>query len=215
MRLVLLGAPGSGKGTQAQRMQARRGVPQVSTGDLLREAVAAGTPLGRAAKVVMDAGQLVADDIMLGIIRERLARQDAASGFILDGFPRTIAQADGLAGQLVNLGVSLDSVVLLDVDPEVLLRRMAGRRSCRRCGRVFHVETNPPRAGDRCTDGGAHDLFQRPDDNEETVRQRLAVYAERTRPLIEYYAKKGMLRRIDASGTLDEVDARLEAVLRQ
>lgn len=215
MRLVLLGAPGSGKGTQAQRMQARHGVPQVSTGDLLREAVAAGTPLGRAAKVVMDAGQLVADDIMLGIIRERLARHDAARGFILDGFPRTIAQADGLAGQLVNLGVSLDAVVLLDVDPEVLLRRMAGRRSCRRCGRVFHVETNPPRSGERCTDGGPHDLFQRPDDNEETVRQRLAVYAERTRPLIEYYAKKGMLRRIDASGTLDEVDARLEAVLRQ
>lgn len=215
MRLVLLGAPGSGKGTQAQRMQSRHGVPQVSTGDLLREAVAAGTPLGRAAKVVMDAGQLVADDIMLGIIRERLARPDAARGFILDGFPRTIAQADGLAGQLVDLGVSLDAVVLLDVDPEVLLRRMAGRRSCRRCGRVFHVETNPPRPGDRCTDGGPHDLFQRPDDNEETVRQRLTVYALRTQPLIEYYAKKGMLKRIDASGTLDEVDARLEAVLRQ
>ncbi len=214
MRLVLLGAPGSGKGTQAQRMQARHGVPQVSTGDLLREAVAAGTPLGRAARVVMDAGQLVADDIMLGIIRERLARPDAARGFILDGFPRTIAQADGLAGQLADLGVSLDAVVLLDVDPEILLRRMAGRRSCRRCGRVFHVETNPPRSGDRCTDGGEHDLFQRPDDNEETVRQRLAVYAERTQPLIEYYAKKGMLRRIDANGTLDEVDARLRAVLR-
>lgn len=214
MRLVLLGAPGSGKGTQAQRMQARHGVPQVSTGDLLREAVAAGTPLGRAAKVVMDAGQLVADDIMLGIIRERLARPDAARGFILDGFPRTIAQADGLAGQLVDLGVSLDAVVLLEIDPEILLRRMAGRRSCRRCGRVFHVETNPPRPGDRCTDGAAHDLFQRPDDNEETVRQRLAVYALRTQPLIEYYAKKGMLRRIDANGTLDEVEARLEAVLR-
>jgi adenylate kinase len=214
MRLVFLGAPGSGKGTQAQRMQARHGVPQVSTGDLLREAVSAGTPLGRAARVVMDAGQLVADDIMLGIIRERLARQDAARGFILDGFPRTIAQADGLAGQLSDLGVALDAVVLLDVDPEVLLRRMAGRRSCRRCGRVFHVETNPPRAGERCTDGGLHDLFQRPDDNEETVRQRLAVYAERTRPLIEYYAKKGLLRRIDADGTLDEVDARLEAAIR-
>ena len=215
MRLVLLGAPGSGKGTQAQRMQAHHGVPQVSTGDLLREAEAAGTPLGRAARVVMDAGQLVADDIMLGIIRERLASPDAARGFILDGFPRTIAQADGLAGQLVDLGVSLDAVVLLDIDPEILLRRMAGRRSCRHCGRVFHIETNPPRTGERCTDGGPHDLFQRPDDNEETVRQRLAVYALRTQPLIEYYAKKGMLRRIDADGTLDEVDARLQAVLRQ
>jgi adenylate kinase len=215
MRLVLLGAPGSGKGTQAQRMRARHGVPQVSTGDLLREAVAAGTPLGRAAKIVMDAGQLVADDIMLGIIRERLARSDAARGFILDGFPRTIAQADGLAGQLADLGVSLDAVVLLEIDPEILLRRVAGRRSCRRCGRVFHIETNPPKPGERCTDGQPHDLFQRPDDNEETVRQRLAVYAERTRPLIEYYAKQGMLRRIDADGTLDEVDARLGAVLRR
>jgi adenylate kinase len=192
MRLVLLGAPGSGKGTQAQRMQARHGVPQVSTGDLLREAVAAGTPLGRAAKTVMDAGQLVADDIMLGIIRERLAKPDAARGFILDGFPRTIAQADGLADQLADLGLSLDAVVLLDVDPEVLLRRMAGRRSCRRCGRVFHLESN-----------------------EQTVRERLAVYAERTRPLIEYYAKKGMLKRVDADGTLDAVDARIERVLQR
>jgi adenylate kinase len=214
MRLVLLGAPGSGKGTQAQRMQQRHGVPQVSTGDLLREAVAAGTALGRAAKIVMDAGQLVADDIMLGIIRERLARPDAARGFILDGFPRTIAQADGLATQLEDLGVSLDAVVLLEIGTDILLRRLAGRRSCRRCGRVFHVETNPPRPDDRCTNGAAHELFQRPDDNEDTLRQRLAVYCERTQPLIDYYAKKGLLRRIDANGTLDEVDARLEEVLR-
>jgi adenylate kinase len=214
MRLVLLGAPGSGKGTQAQRMQLRHGVPQVSTGDLLREAVAAGTALGRAAKIVMDAGQLVADDIMLGIIRERLARPDAARGFILDGFPRTIAQADGLATQLEDLGVSLDAVVLLEIGTDILLRRLAGRRSCRRCGRVFHVETNPPRPDDRCTNGAAHELFQRPDDNEDTLRQRLAVYCERTQPLIDYYAKKGLLRRIDANGTLDEVDARLEEVLR-
>ena len=213
MRLVLLGAPGSGKGTQAQRMQARHGVPQVSTGDLLREAVAAGTDLGRAAKIVMDAGQLVADDIMLGIIRERLARPDAARGFILDGFPRTIAQANGLAKQLADLGVSLDAVVLMDIEPEVLLRRVAGRRSCRRCGRVFHIETNPPRPGERCADGREHDLFQRPDDNEATVRQRLTVYCERTQPLIEHYARQGLLRRIDANGSLDEVDARLEAVL--
>ena len=213
MRLVLLGAPGSGKGTQAQRMQARHGVPQVSTGDLLREAVAAGTDLGRAAKIVMDAGQLVADDIMLGIIRDRLARPDAARGFILDGFPRTIAQADGLAKQLADLGVSLDAVVLMDIEPEVLLRRVAGRRSCRRCGRVFHIETNPPRPGERCTDGREHDLFQRPDDNEATVRQRLTVYCERTQPLIEHYARQGLLRRIDANGSLDEVDARLEAAI--
>ena len=213
MRLVLLGAPGSGKGTQAQRMQARHGVPQVSTGDLLREAVAAGTQLGRAAHIVMQAGGLVADDIMLGIIRERLARPDAARGFILDGFPRTQAQADALAALLMRLGTPLDTVVLLEIDPEVLLRRVAGRRSCRRCGRVFHIETNPPRPGERCADGKEHDLFQRPDDNEATVRQRLAVYCERTQPLIEHYAQLGLLRRIDANGTLDEVDARLEAAI--
>jgi adenylate kinase len=213
MRLVLLGAPGSGKGTQAQRMQARHGVPQVSTGDLLREAVAAGTQLGRAAHIVMQAGGLVADDIMLGIIRERLARPDAARGFILDGFPRTQAQADGLAALLKNLGTPLDTVVLMEIDLEVLLRRVAGRRSCRRCGRVFHIETNPPRPGERCADGKEHDLFQRPDDNEATVRQRLAVYCERTQPLIEHYARLGLLRRIDANGTLDDVDTRLEAAI--
>lgn len=213
MRLVLLGAPGSGKGTQAQRMQKRYGVPQVSTGDLLREAVAADSELGRAAQVVMRAGGLVADDIMLGIIRERLARADATGGFILDGFPRTQAQADGLAALLHRLGTPLDAVMLMEVAPDVLLRRLAGRRSCRRCGRVFHVETNPPAPGERCTDGGAHDLYQRPDDNEETVRQRLAVYRERTQPLIDHYARSGLLRRVDADGSLDEVFARLEAAL--
>jgi adenylate kinase len=215
MRLVLLGAPGSGKGTQAQRMQARHGVPQVSTGDLLREAVAEGTPLGQAAKAVMDAGQLVADDVMLGIIRERLARPDAARGFILDGFPRTIAQADGLGRLLGELGVALDSVVLMEVDAEVLQRRVTGRRSCRRCGRVFHLESNPPQPGERCTDGRPHDLFQRPDDNERTVRERLAVYGERTQPLIDYYERQGLLRRVDADGTLDEVDARIERALQR
>jgi adenylate kinase len=213
MRLVLLGAPGSGKGTQAQRMQARHGVPQVSTGDLLREAVAAGTALGRAAKAVMDAGQLVDDRTMLGIIRERLARPDAKPGFILDGFPRTIVQADGLAQLLDAIGQPLDAVVQFDIDPVVLEKRLAGRRTCRRCGRVFHVESNPPRPGDRCTDGAPHDLIQRPDDDVDTVRQRLAVYRERTQPLIDYYAKKGLLRHIDADGSLDDVDARLEKAI--
>jgi adenylate kinase len=215
MRLVLLGAPGSGKGTQAQRLQARHGVPQVSTGDLLREAVAAGTALGRAAKAVMDAGQLVDDRTMLGIIRERLARPDAKQGFILDGFPRTIVQADGLAALLAEIGQPLDSVVLFEIDPEVLRKRISGRRSCRRCGRVFHLETNPPRPDDRCTDGGPHDLFQRPDDNDGTVRQRLEVYRERTQPLIDYYADTGLLRRIDADGSLEQVDARLEAAIKR
>jgi len=213
MRLVLVGAPGSGKGTQAQRMQARHGVPQVSTGDLLREAVAAGTELGRAAKTVMDAGHLVDDRTMLGIIRERLARPDAKPGFILDGFPRTIVQADGLEALLGEIGQPIDAVVLFDIEPGVLERRLAGRRTCKRCGRVFHVESNPPRPGETCTDGKPHDLVQRPDDNEETVRLRLAVYRERTQPLIDYYAKKGLLRRIDADGSLEDVDARLERAI--
>jgi adenylate kinase len=215
MRLVLLGAPGSGKGTQAQRLQSRSGVPQVSTGDLLREAVAAGSELGRKAKAVMDAGQLVDDATMLSIIRERLARPDARRGFILDGFPRTIVQADGLARLLAEIGQPIDAVVLFDIDPVVLEKRLAGRRTCRRCGRVFHVESNPPAASDRCTDGGRHDLVQRPDDKEETVRRRLAVYRERTQPLIDYYAKQGILRRIDADGSLEDVDARLENAIRQ
>lgn len=214
MRLVLLGAPGSGKGTQAQRMQARHGIPQVSTGDLLREAVAKGTALGRAAKAVMDAGQLVADDVMLGIIRERLAQPDAGRGFILDGFPRTIAQADGLGRLLGELGVALDAVVLMEVDAGVLQRRLTGRRTCRRCGRVFHLESNPPKPGEPCVDGKPHDLFQRPDDNEQTVRERLAVYGERTQPLVDYYARGGLLRRVDADGTLDEVDARIARALK-
>ncbi len=210
MRLVLLGAPGSGKGTQAQRLQARHGIPQVSTGDLLREAVAAGSELGRAAKAVMEAGQLVDDRTMLGIIRERLLRRDAARGFILDGFPRTIVQADGLAALLGEIGKPIDAVVLFEIDHAVLQKRLAGRRSCRRCGRVFHLLSNPPRAGERCTDGRPHDLFQRPDDNEDTVAHRLAVYRERTQPLIDYYSKKELLRRIDADGCLDEVALRLE-----
>lgn len=213
MRLVLVGAPGSGKGTQAQRMQARHGVPQVSTGDLLREAVAAGTELGRAAKIVMDAGHLVDDRTMLGIIRERLARPDVKPGFILDGFPRTIVQADGLAQLLAEIGQPIDAVVLFDIDPGVLERRLAGRRTCKRCGRVFHVASNPPRPGETCADGKPHDLVQRPDDNEETVRRRLAVYRERTQPLIDYYAKKGLLRHIDADGSLEDVDARLERAI--
>lgn len=213
MRLVLLGAPGSGKGTQAQRLQSRHGIPQVSTGDLLREAVAAGSELGRAAKAVMEAGQLVDDRTMLGIIRERLSRPDAARGFILDGFPRTIVQADCLTALLDEIGKPIDAVVLFDIDHAALQKRLAGRRSCRRCGRVFHVESNPPRAGERCTDGRPHDLFQRPDDNEETVGQRLAVYRERTQPLIDYFAKKELLRRIDADGSLDDVASRLEKAI--
>jgi len=214
MRIVLLGAPGSGKGTQAQRLIDAYGVPQVSTGDLLRAAVAAGSPLGRRAKATMDAGKLVDDETMLGIIRERLAAPDAARGFILDGFPRTIPQADGLDALLADLGRPLEAVVLMEVDSAQLLRRLTGRRTCRACGRVFNVYTapppTPPPCGGQCT---TPDLFQRPDDSEATIGKRLEVYAAQTRPLVEYYRARGLLCSVDAEGDIDAVTARLNAAL--
>jgi adenylate kinase len=213
MRLVLLGAPGSGKGTQAQRLVQKHGIPQVSSGDLLRDAVARQTPLGVRAKAAMDAGQLVTDDIVLAMIRERLARPDAATGFILDGFPRNVAQADALAKLLAEMKQPLDAVVLLNVDTRVLVQRLTGRRTCRRCARVFNIYTNPPGDVQDCEGGLAHDLFQRPDDNEQTISQRLDVYEAQTRPLVEYYRKRRLLKAVDADGELDAVMARLEAVL--
>lgn len=213
MRLVLLGAPGSGKGTQAQRLVQKHGIPQVSTGDLLRDAVARQTPLGVKAKAAMDAGRLVADEIVLAMIRERLARPDAAKGFILDGFPRNVAQADALSMLLAEMMRPLDAVVLMNVDTGVLFRRLTGRRTCRRCARVFNVYTNPPGGVADCEGGLPHELFQRPDDNEQTISQRLEVYEAQTRPLIEYYRKLRLLKVVDADGELDVVLARLEAVL--
>lgn len=214
MRIVLLGAPGSGKGTQAQRLIEKHGIPQISTGDLLRAAVAAGTPLGVRAKAAMDAGRLVDDEIVLGMIRERLAAPDAAKGYILDGFPRNLAQAAALGDMLGSLGQPLDAVVLMEVNPGELVKRISGRRTCRKCGRVFNAFTSPPAAGETCPGTGApHDLFQRPDDNEATVAERLRVYEEKTKPLVDYYRGQGLLRTIDAEGELDEVTRRLERVL--
>lgn len=212
LRLVLLGAPGSGKGTQSQLMMRHYGIPQVSTGDLLREAVAKGTALGRAAKAAMDAGKLVDDSIVLGMIRQRLARRDAGKGFILDGFPRNVAQADALGALLEALGQPLDAVVLMKVRDKVLFQRLAGRRTCRRCARVFNVYTNPAPDGG-CKGGQSHDLYQRPDDNEDTIGRRLEVYAAQTRPLVAYYRKRGLLRQVDAEGELDVVEMRLEQAL--
>src|SRR5450432_1751642 len=215
MRIVLLGAPGSGKGTQAQRLIEKYGVPQVSTGDLLRAAVAAGSELGRRAKATMDAGKLVDDATMLGIIRERLAAPDAARGFILDGFPRTIVQADGLAALLDDIWRPLEAVVLMDVDPQALFKRLTGRRTCRTCGRVFNVFTAPPSAPPPCAGQcQVPELFQRPDDSEATIGKRLEVYAAQTRPLVEYYRARGLLRSVDAEGEIDAVTARLEAALK-
>ncbi len=214
MRIVLLGAPGSGKGTQAQRLTRLRGAPQVSSGDLLRDAVARGTELGLRAKAAMDAGELVSDELVLALIRERLGRPDALHGFILDGFPRNIAQAEALQRMLASLGQPLDAVVLMDVDPAVLSKRLTGRRNCARCGRVFNIHTSPPDASTPCVDGTPnHDLRQRPDDNEETIGNRLEVYAAQTRPLIDHYRDRGLLRVVDAQGEVDEVFARLEAAV--
>ena len=214
MRIVLLGPPGSGKGTQSQRLIRRHGIPQISTGDLLRAAVAAQSRLGVAAKSAMDAGKLVDDQIVLGMIQERLGMPDVAHGFILDGFPRNLSQAAALEELLKQLDQPLDVVVLMQVNNDELVRRIGGRRTCRNCGRVFNVFTSPPAPGETCPQtGGEHDLFQRPDDNEATVTERLKVYDEKTRPLAQFYDERGLLQRIDAEGELEEVTARLEAVL--
>jgi len=213
MRLVLLGAPGSGKGTQAQQLVQTHGIPQVSTGDLLRDAVARKTPLGLQAKAAMDAGKLVDDGIVLALLRERLDRPDAARGFILDGYPRNVAQAEALSTLLAEMNQPLDAVVLMDVDTGVLFKRLTGRRTCRRCARVFNVYTNPPPAKGGCDGGQSHDLFQRADDNEQTIGSRLEVYEKQTRPLVTYYRRRGLLRKVDAQGELGEVFARLEKVL--
>jgi adenylate kinase len=214
MRIILLGAPGAGKGTQADRLAERCQIPHVSTGDLLRAAVASSSDLGRAAQAAMDAGQLVSDDIVLAMIRDRLGNPDARRGFILDGFPRNLAQARALDELLARLSQPLDAVVVLDVDRAELTRRIAGRRTCKRCGRVFNVFTSPPAPGETCPQsGGPHELYQRPDDNEATVTERLKVYEDKTRPLVDFYAARGILRRIEAEGDLDEVTSRLESAL--
>ena len=212
MRIVLLGAPGSGKGTQAKRLQADRNVPQISTGDMLRAAVAAGTRFGRQAKGIMESGQLVSDDIMLGIISERLAEPDAAEGFVLDGFPRTQKQALDLEELLDELGKPLDAAVLLDVDFDILFKRLTGRRTCSLTGKLLNIYFSSPEELDECTTAGG-ELIQRDDDNEETISSRLEVYREQTEPLVEYYRSRDKLRVIDADGSIDEVYERLLSVI--
>jgi adenylate kinase len=214
MRIVLMGAPGSGKGTQSQRLVQRFGIPQISTGDLLRSAVARGTDYGRRAKAAMDSGQLVVDEIVLGIIRERLAEGDAVRGFILDGFPRNLAQAQALQTMLVGIGAALDAVVLFEVDYDQIIKRISGRRSCPQCARVFNAPASAPGDAPRCDQCADHPLLaQRPDDEEATVRRRLEVYERETRPLAQFYAAQGLLRTIDADAPIEEVTARLVASL--
>lgn len=214
MRIVFLGAPGSGKGTQSQRLVERHGIPQVSTGDLLRVHVREGSDLGLRAKSVMDAGKLVDDATILGMVRARLAEPDAARGFILDGFPRTLAQADGLGALLTELGQPLDTVILFNVDPARLIQRISGRRSCQDCGRVFNIHAAPPGTPPHCERcGDKPKLVQRPDDNEATVARRLAVYEEQTRPLVDYYRQRGLLREVDADAEVEDVTRRVEQLL--
>lgn len=210
MRIVLLGAPGSGKGTQAQRLQAKYGVPQVSSGDLLRDAVARVTELGLKAKAAMDAGQLVSDAIVLGLIRERLSRPDAAQGFILDGFPRNALQAEALSALLAEINQPIDAVLLLDVRRQTLIQRLAGRRVCRNCGKVFSITALPDSTAICIPTGAAHDLYQRPDDKEDVIAKRLEVYETQTRPLIQHYSRLGLLTTVAGEGELESVFARME-----
>ena len=212
MRIVLLGAPGSGKGTQAKKLMADRNIPQISTGDMLRAAVAAGTRFGQQAKAVMDAGNLVSDDIMLGIISERLAEADAADGFILDGFPRTKQQALDLEELLDQMGTPLNAAVLMDVDFEILMKRLTGRRTCSLTGKLLNVYFSPQEELDDCTNAGGK-LMQREDDNEKTIGNRLDVYRQQTEPLVDFYKKRDKLKTIDADGSIDEVYERFQQAL--
>jgi adenylate kinase len=217
MRLILLGAPGAGKGTQATFICRQFGIPQISTGDMLRAAVKAGTPLGLAAKKVMDTGALVSDEIIIGLVKERIAQPDCANGFLFDGFPRTIPQADAMKAA----GVKLDVVLEIDVPDEAIIERMSGRRSHSPSGRTYHVKFNPPKVPGR-DDVTGEELTQREDDKEDTVRKRLAVYQSQTRPLVAYYsdwAASGdpaapKYCKINGTGTVDEITTRALAALR-
>jgi adenylate kinase len=212
MRIVMLGAPGSGKGTQAQRIQRDFGFPQISTGDLLRKAVADKTPLGSKAKKVMDAGELVPDDLVLGMIKERIEQPDAKHGFALDGFPRNTTQADSLDALLTRLKVKLDCVVLMDVDFEILMKRLTGRRTCSKTGAVLNIYFSPAEELEACRKAGG-ELIQRADDNEATIRNRLQVYDRQTAPLVDYYTKRGLLKTVSATGDVDAVYSRLKSAL--
>jgi adenylate kinase len=212
MRIVFLGAPGSGKGTQAQRLTADFRMVQLSTGDLLRDAVARGTALGRKAKAAMDAGELVSDDIVLALIRDRLGAPDTRNGFILDGFPRNVSQAEALGPVLAGVGQKLDAVVLLNVDLDILMKRLTGRRTCSATGKLLNIHFSPQAELDACKAAGG-ELIQRADDNEQTIGNRLKVYREQTEPLVQHYQRAGLLRVVDGEGAMDEVYKRLTQAL--
>ncbi len=214
MNLILLGPPGSGKGTQAKLIVEKYGIPQISTGDMLREAVAKGTELGKEAKKYMDAGKLVPDEVVIGIVKERLQQPDCEKGFILDGFPRTIPQAEALDKILEELGKKIDAVINIQVPEEEIVKRIVNRRTCKNCGAVYHLIYNPPKEDNKCDKCGG-ELYQRDDDKEEVVRQRYKVYKEQTEPLVEYYAKKGVLYNIDGTKSIEEVFAEIDKILQK
>jgi adenylate kinase len=210
MRIVLLGAPGAGKGTQAKKLIDKYGIPQISTGDLLRAAVAQGTPLGKEAKGFMDRGELVPDKVVLGMVEERLGQPDAAKGFILDGFPRNTAQAETLDGMLQKIGKPLQLAISVDVPFEDLMKRLTGRRTCKACGQMYNVFYSPSNKEGVCDKCGG-ELFQRDDDKEATIEKRLKVYESQTAPLIDYYSKKNIVRRIQGTGGIDDIFAKMSA----
>ncbi|MBE3597227.1 MAG: adenylate kinase [Hydrogenibacillus sp.] len=212
MNLILMGLPGAGKGTQAERIREAYGIPHISTGDMFRAAVSAGTTLGQEAKRYMDQGALVPDAVTIGIVRERLTEADARNGFLLDGFPRTVPQAEALEAMLRDIGRAIDRVLYIDVPHDILVRRLTGRRICRQCGATYHLEFNPPKnpgVCDRC--GGA--LYQRDDDKPETVETRLHVNREQTAPLLDFYRARRLLAVIDGLGAIDDVFRRLRAAI--
>lgn len=204
MRLVLLGAPGAGKGTQAKKLIEKYGIPQISTGDILRKAVADGTPLGKEAKSYMDSGGLVPDSVVIGLVKERIAQDDCKKGYILDGFPRTTPQAEALDKVLADMNAPLDTALVVDVDMDILMKRLTGRRTCKGCQQMYNIHFGPPKKEGACDKCGG-ELFQRADDKEETIKNRLSVYEKSTAPLIDYYGNKNILKSVEGMGSVDDI----------